>query len=326
MGRAGLNLVGAALLLVAVACWVEQVAGQAGGCSSTSPCPDPNNCCSQFGFCGSTDDYCVTGCQAGPCRTTFSPPPPAAPPSPPSPPPPPRPSVSPTPSTGAGRIITRKLFESLYPNYNKTFYSYDAFIVAARRFPKFLNEGCREQRLRELAAFSAHVQQETAGLVYVEEINKSNDYCDPTATQYPCEPFQKYFGRGPLQLSWNFNYGPCGKAIGVDILKRPFLVSFDPVVAFKASLWFWNTPREGGIPSIHNVIIGKHKLTAADKAANRKNGFGYTINIINGGLECGKGTATPQAANRVKYFLEFCAKLGVSPGDNLDCTNQKSFA
>jgi len=98
----------------------------------------------------------------------------------------------------------------------------------------------------------------------------------------------------------NFNYGPAGKALKIDILKRPFLVSFDPVLAFKASLWFWNTPRTG-IPSIHDVIIGKHKLTKADKAANRKNGFGYTINIINGGIECGKGTPTPQAANRVKY-------------------------
>lgn len=123
----------------------------------------------------------------------------------------------------------------------------------------------------------------------------------------------------------NFNYGPASKALKVDILKRPFLVSFDPVLAFKASLWFWNTPRVG-IPSIHDVIIGKHVLTQADIDANRKNGFGYTINIINGGIECGKGTATAQAANRVKYYLEFCAKLDVSPGNNLDCTNQKSFA
>lgn len=155
MGRA------LALLVVAMACWVQQVAGQ--NCNKTVLCAIRTDCCSQFGYCGTTDAYCVTGCQNGPCRTTFSPPPPPAPPSPPSPPPPPRPSVSPTPSKGAGRIITRKLFETLYPDYNKTFYSYDAFIVAARAFPKFLNEGCKETRLRELAAFSAHVQQETAG-------------------------------------------------------------------------------------------------------------------------------------------------------------------
>lgn len=150
-----------ALLLVPFLCVLDLVAGQ--NCNSTVPCADPNNCCSQYGYCGTDDAYCVIGCQNGPCRDSPSPPPPPAPPSPPSPPPPPRPSVSPTPSSGAGRLITRKLFEKLYPNYNKTFYSYDAFIVAANAFPKFLNEGCRESRLRELAAWSAHVQQETAG-------------------------------------------------------------------------------------------------------------------------------------------------------------------
>jgi hypothetical protein len=41
-----------------------------------------------------------------------------------------------------------------------------------------------------------------AGLVYVEEIDQSSSYCDPTKTAYPCAPYQKYFGRGPLQLSW----------------------------------------------------------------------------------------------------------------------------
>lgn len=310
--------------LVPLLCALQLVAGQ--NCNSTVQCADGSLCCSQYGYCGSTDNYCVAGCQNGPCRSTPPPPPPPAPPSPPSPPPPPRPSVPPSPSCGAGRIITRKVFELLYPNYNKSFYSYDAFIVAARAFPKFLNEGNHQARLRELAAWSAHIQQETAGLVYVEEIAKSSAYCDATSTRYPCEPNQKYFGRGPLQISWNYNYGPAGEALGIDILKRPFLVSLDPVLAFKAALWFWNIPREGGIPSIHNVIIGKYKRTRADKAANRQVGFGYTINIINGGIECGKETATPQAANRVKYFQEFCQKLRVSPGRNLDCTNQKSFA
>lgn len=153
------------LVALLAVCWLQLVAGQAqcGKDANGTLCADPTYCCSQYGYCGTSDDYCVTGCQSGPCRDTFSPPPPPAPPSPPSPPPPPRPSVSPTPSKGAGRIITRSLFESLYPDYNKTFYSYDAFIVAARSFPKFLNEGRKEHRLRELAAFSAHVQQETAG-------------------------------------------------------------------------------------------------------------------------------------------------------------------
>jgi chitinase len=89
---------------------------------------------------------------------------PAAAPSPSSAPPAPAPiQVSPTPDSGVGTIVTRQLFDELYPNRNKTFYTYDAFIVAAKSFPTFGNQGSRKIRLREIAAYSAHVQQETAG-------------------------------------------------------------------------------------------------------------------------------------------------------------------
>ena len=127
-------------------------------------CAAPN-CCSVNGYCGTTDAYCVVGCQSGPCHGP-SPPPPPAPPSPPSPPPPPTVHVSPSPETGVGRILTRALFDELYPNRNKTFYTYDAFIVAARAFPEFGRDGSQVKRRRELAAFSAHVQQETAGMCF----------------------------------------------------------------------------------------------------------------------------------------------------------------
>lgn len=30
---------------------------------------DPGQCCSQWGYCGSTQDYCGAGCQAGPCSS-----------------------------------------------------------------------------------------------------------------------------------------------------------------------------------------------------------------------------------------------------------------
>lgn len=30
----------------------------------------------------------------------------------------------------------------------------------------------------------------------------SYDYCEPLATNYPCVPGQKYYGRGPVKLSW----------------------------------------------------------------------------------------------------------------------------
>ena len=41
-------------------------------------------------------------------------------------------------------------------------------------------------------------------------------------------------------------------------------------------------------------------------------GFGATIMIINGGIECGHGYEKPQATNRQKYYKEFAKYLKVS--------------
>ena len=57
---------------------------------------------------------------------------------------------------------------------------------------------------------------------YINEINgASRNYCDANNRQWPCVPGKKYYGRGPLQISWNYNYGPAGKAIGFDGLGNP---------------------------------------------------------------------------------------------------------
>ena len=41
-------------------------------------------------------------------------------------------------------------------------------------------------------------------------------------------------------------------------------------------------------------------------------GFGATIMIINGGIECGHGYEKPQATNRQKYYKEFAKYLKVT--------------
>jgi hypothetical protein len=77
---------------------------------------------------------------------------------------PPSVGIAPTSDSGLGALVTRQLFDELYPNRNKSFYTYDAFIAAARAFPTFGTQGSHKTRVREIAAFSAHVQQETAGI------------------------------------------------------------------------------------------------------------------------------------------------------------------
>ncbi|KAK1319616.1 Chitinase 5 [Acorus calamus] len=74
----------------------------------------------------------------------------------------------------------------------------------------------------EIAAFFAHVTHETGHFCYIEEINgASGNYCDNTNTRYRCVPRKTYYGRGPLQISWNYNYGPAGRALGLTDYKRP---------------------------------------------------------------------------------------------------------
>lgn len=70
-------------------------------------------------------------------------------------------------SSGVGAIVTRAMFDDLWPNRNASFYTYAAFIAAAKCYPKFGTEGTQAQKLREIAAFAAHVQQETAGNQFI---------------------------------------------------------------------------------------------------------------------------------------------------------------
>jgi len=218
-----------------------------------------------------------------------------------------------------GDILTRNLYEELFPGH-LPFYSYDKLIEASKLFPQFGTTGDSNTRKREIAAFAAHVTQETSGLKKIAE--QTNDpFCAPSP-EFPCNG-RHFNGRGPLQLSWNFNYGPCGNYLNIDLLRNPDLVATDPLVSFESSLWFWNQYGDNVIPHMHDVITGNWKPSDADKAANRVPGFGVTIAIINGGLECGKQSA--EADNRVKYFTDFCKRLNISPDDNLDCKKMRPF-
>ncbi|XP_040380402.1 chitinase 10-like [Oryza brachyantha] len=223
----------------------------------------------------------------------------------------------------------------------RNFYAYSAFVRAAERFPRFGGAGGRGTRRREVAAFLAQVSHETTGgwaaapdgpyswgLCFKEEVKPASSYCDNTsaavAARWPCAPGRSYHGRGPIQLSWNFNYGPAGEALGFDGLGSPEVVAADAVVAFETALWFWMTPRPPK-PSCHDVMTGGYRPSPADAAANRTAGFGLTTNIINGGLECNR-TDDPRVKDRIGFFRRYCGILAVAAGDNLDCAHQLPYS
>ncbi|XP_027149796.1 endochitinase EP3-like [Coffea eugenioides] len=244
---------------------------------------EPDLCCSQWGYCGTSDDYCGKGCQSGPCTAS---------------------SDGGNNGVSVADVVTDAFFSGISDQAGsscagKGFYTRSAFLEAQNLYSEFGTVGSVDDSKREIAAFFAHVTHETGHMCYIEEIDgPSKDYCDESNTQYPCTPGKGYYGRGPIQISWNFNYGPAGESIGFDGLTEPETVATDNVISFKTALWFW-------MNNCHDLITSGQ-------------GFGATIRAVNGQLEC-DGANPDTVSARVEYYAEYCNQLGVDPGDNLRC-------
>lgn len=185
-------------------------------------------------------------------------------------------------------------------------------------YGSFLGEGSLETRKREITAFFANISHETTGgwstapggqfswgLHFREEPTNAS-YASPD-TNYPPTPGKSYKGRGPIQLSYNYNYGPASEFIFGDkqiLLDHPEKVIEDAALAFQTAIWFWMTPQYPK-PSAHDVMVNKWTPNELDKTKNRIPGLGMTVNIINGGVECGQGTEKPQVLDRIGYYERF---------------------
>ena len=236
-------------------------------------------------------------------------------------------------------LLTAELYAEMFPQHNALF-THEALMLAAAEYPLFACEGTAEDHRRELAAFLANIGHETTGgwpeapggpyawgLYFKEEVGCEGGqcvgYCDPNNVKYPCAPGKTYHGRGPIQLSWNYNYGPAGEAIGEPLLAQPELITSDGAIAFRTGLWFWMTA-QAPKPSAHDVMVGLWQPSADDLAKGRTPGFGMTINIINGGLECGQPT-NPKVADRVGFYQRFTTMLAVDPGQALYCDAMQPY-
>ncbi|BFH14021.1 chitinase [Paenibacillus melissococcoides] len=207
---------------------------------------------------------------------------------------------------GGGFVVTEAQFNQMFPDRNP-FYTYSGFVSALSAYPAFANTGSDTIKKQEAAAFLGNVAQESGHLRYIVELDTSTYpfYCDNSSVLYPCAPGKQYYGRGPLQLSWNFNYGAAGAALGLPLLTNPDLVAQDSSVAWKTALWFWNTQSGAGTMTPHNAMVNGA-------------GFGETIRSINGVKEC--NGANPGAVNnRISFYTIFANLLGVPTGGNLGC-------
>eukprot|EP00122_Pirum_gemmata_P020055 Pgem_evm1s18761 len=252
------------------------------------------------------------------------------------------------------RIITKQQFDTIFAGRHNSenckrgieALTYENFITAAGYYPEFGTESPdHDLNVREVAAFLGQISQETTGwwrgqqynwgLCFIEEVSCVGEPSPclysyrQAGGDFPPVPGQSYHGRGAIQISWNYNYGQLSEVLYGDkntLLNNPDLLAQDGVLAFRASLWFWMTPQPPK-PSAHDVMI--QVLTECTEQGHR-NGFGLTTNIINGGLECGAGSAYlhqegQKVYNRIQYFKVICEILGCSIGDHLRCDDQIPF-
>jgi predicted chitinase/chitodextrinase len=215
-------------------------------------------------------------------------------------------STTPPPGGGtSGFVVTEAQFNQMFPSRNG-FYTYAGLTDAMNKYPAFATTGSDTVKKQEAAAFLANVNHETGGLVYIDEINQANwpTYCD-YSQPYGCPAGQSaYHGRGPIQLSWNFNYYAAGNALGVDLLNNPNLVATNSSISWQTGLWYWMTGTGGAGTTSHNAMVNGQ-------------GFGTTIRAINS-IECNGGNPA-QVQSRIDAYNRFVGILGVPAGGNLSC-------
>lgn len=220
-------------------------------------------------------------------------------------------------------------------------------------FADFVNREIDLNNRRELGAFLANISKETTGgwqqpigggsegdyaqwgLYFVHEVGYTNENSAGTysqaSTEFPPNPAVGYYGRGPIQLSWNYNYGQLSKFLFNDVnilLNNPNAIQEDGVLAFKSAIWFWMMP-QCPKPSCHQVMHELWVPEVGEYTSEKmyKNGFAHTNNIINGGLEC-RTTSTSDFTAKVilrsELYKFYLAILGLSNGE-IDLENSDDY-
>ncbi|ERP38971.1 glycoside hydrolase family 19 protein [Chitinivibrio alkaliphilus] len=260
-------------------------------------------------------------------------------------------------------IVTPEIWEYVFPRRADE-YTYTGFLQAVGKFPAFCGDyddgrDAEEVCRRVIATSFAHFAQETGmgcdytareedlprwrqGLYYVREMDHEegdggyNSECSEDNWQtekWPCGVDESgnylgYFGRGAKQLSYHYNYGPFSEVMfdgdATVLLDNPGLVA-DTWLNLASAIFFYVTPQPPK-PSMLHVADGTWQPNEVDKEQGIKPGFGATINVINGGVECGHGERA-QAVNRIRYYREFAPLFDVpiAEDEELGCESQKDF-
>ncbi|MCP3697572.1 MAG: carbohydrate-binding protein, partial [Aliivibrio sp.] len=218
-------------------------------------------------------------------------------------------------------------------------YTYTRFLRAIGKFPAFCGDytdGRDADAIckKSIVTAFAHFSQETGGhiaidnvsdnplaleewqqaLVHVREMGWSEGQegyttgCGQNDWQnkrWPCAAGEGYFGRGAKQLSYHFNYGAFSEVMfdgdATVLLNNPGLVA-DSWLNLASAVWFFLTP-QAPKPAMLHVIDRTWTPSQRETDAGIGYGFGTTINVINGGIECGEQNKNKgQPVNRIRYW------------------------
>ena len=243
-------------------------------------------------------------------------------------------------------------------------YTYTRFLRAIGKFPAFCGEytdGRDSDAIckKSIITAFAHFSQETGGhiakdnisdnplqleewqqaLVHVREMGWSEGQPGYTTgcgqndwqnRRWPCADGQGYFGRGAKQLSYHFNYGAFSEVMfngdATVLLNNPGLVA-DSWLNLASAIWFFLTP-QAPKPAMLHVIDRTWIPSQKELAAGIGYGFGTTINVINGGIECGEQNRTKgQPVNRIRYWegLSNYYNIPIEADEENTCWQQTPF-
>ena len=243
-------------------------------------------------------------------------------------------------------------------------YTYTRFLRAIGKFPAFCAEytdGRDSDAIckRSIVTAFAHFAQETGGhiaidnvsdnplgleewqqaLVHVREMGWSEGKAGYTTgcgennwqnKKWPCAAGQGYFGRGAKQLSYHFNYGAFSEVMfdgdASVLLNNPGLVA-DSWLNLASAIWFFLTP-QAPKPAMLHVIDRSWTPSQREIDAGIGYGFGTTINIINGGVECGAHNKDKgQPVNRIRYWegLSSHYQIPIEADEKNTCWQQTDY-
>ena len=227
-------------------------------------------------------------------------------------------------------------------------YTYTRFLRAIGKFSAFCGEYtdgrdsdaiCKKSIVTAFAHFSqetgGHISKENTSdnplaleewqqaLVHVREMGWVEGQAGYTTgcgqddwqnKRWPCAVGEGYFGRGAKQLSYHFNYGAFSEVMydgdATVLLNNPGLVA-DSWLNLASAIWFFLTP-QAPKPAMLHVIDRTWVPSQRELDAGIGYGFGTTINIINGGIECGEQNKNKgQPVNRIRYWEGLAAHFQI---------------